>query len=202
MSRRSESYKSLQQVEASSENGTSTPPRALLSLCSVWETSIQKNDKLVMISSKRNNNNNNKKKKEDITMFHGSKAPMLSITRYMERILKYSRCSPSCFVIAHIYMERYFNKNGGFLTSFNAHRLLITSLLVAVKFLDDRYFSNDYYAQIGGVSTQEMNRMELEFLFNLEFRLFVTTEMFLKCCEKLDNVGEYQIRRPISSNAK
>ncbi|MED6181989.1 hypothetical protein PIB30_024618 [Stylosanthes scabra] len=200
MSRRSESYKSLQQVEASSENGTSTPPRALLSLCSVWETSIQKNDKLVMISSTRNNNNN---KKEHMTVFHGSKAPKLSITRYMERILKYSRCSPSCFVIAHIYMERYFTKNGGFLTSFNAHRLLITSLLLAVKFLDDRYYSNAYYAQVGGVSTQEMNRMELEFLFSLEFRLFVRTEVFLKYCEKLDYVGEYQIRRPIiSGNAK
>ncbi|QHN85176.1 Cyclin [Arachis hypogaea] len=178
-------------------------PRALLILSSVWERSIKKNDKLVMmISSKRNNN----KKENNITVFHGSKAPKLSITRYMERILKYARCSSSCFVIAQIYIDRYFSKNGGYLTSFNAHRLLVTSLLVAVKFVDDRYFSNAYYAQVGGISTQEMNRMELEFLFSLEFRLFVTTEMFVKYCEnldKVDNIGEYQIRRPIiRSNAK
>ncbi|XP_015968221.1 cyclin-P3-1 [Arachis duranensis] len=194
MPTRSEAYKSLLQVEESSENGTLIP-RALLILSSVWERSIKKNDKLVMMISSKN-----------ITVFHGSKAPKLSITRYMERILKYARCSSSCFVIAQIYIDRYFSKNGGYLTSFNAHRLLITSLLVAVKFLDDRYFSNAYYAQVGGISTQEMNRMELEFLFSLEFRLFVTTEMFVKYCEKLDkvdNIGEYQIRRPIiRSNAK
>ncbi|KAL1350630.1 hypothetical protein HN51_014666 [Arachis hypogaea] len=194
MPTRSEAYKSLLQVEESSENGTLIP-RALLILSSVWERSIKKNDKLVMMISSKN-----------ITVFHGSKAPKLSITRYMERIVKYARCSSSCFVIAQIYIDRYFSKNGGYLTSFNAHRLLITSLLVAVKFLDDRYFSNAYYAQVGGISTQEMNRMELEFLFSLEFRLFVTTEMFVKYCEKLDkvdNIGEYQIRRPIiRSNAK
>ncbi|XP_057719168.1 cyclin-P3-1-like [Arachis stenosperma] len=194
MPTRSEAYKSLLQVEESSENGTLIP-RALLILSSVWERSIKKNDKLVMMISSKN-----------ITVFHGSKAPKLSITRYMERILKYAGCSSSCFVIAQIYIDRYFSKNGGYLTSFNAHRLLITSLLVAVKFLDDRYFSNAYYAQVGGISTQEMNRMELEFLFSLEFRLFVTTEMFVKYCEKLDkvdNIGEYQIRRPIiTSNAK
>lgn len=61
--------------------------------------------------------------------------------------------------------------------------LLNVAKLNSCKFY--RYYSNAYYAKVGGVSTEEMNRMELEFLFNLEFRLFVTTELFLKYCEKL-----------------
>lgn len=51
-----------------------------------------------------------------------------------------------------------------------------------------RYYSNAYFAKVGGVSTEEMNSMEIEFLFDLEFRLFVTTELFLKYCKKLDRV--------------
>lgn len=125
MAIRSEAYKSLE-VDAS-QNCTSGTPLALLNLSSILERSIMKNEKLMM----------SMRKNDPVTMFHGLKAPNLSITQYMERIFKYSCCSPSCFVIAQIYMDRYFQKRGGYLTSFNAHRLLITSVMVAAKFVDD-----------------------------------------------------------------
>ncbi|KAJ1417110.1 Cyclin-like [Sesbania bispinosa] len=192
MAIRSEAYKSIE-VDAS-ENWASGIPLALLNSSSVWERTILKNEKL-LLSTRKN---------DPVTIFHGSKAPNLSVTQYMERIFKYCRCSPSCFIIAQIYMDRFFHKMGGYLTSFNAHRLIITSVMVAAKFADDEYYSNAYYAQVGGVSREEMNRMELEFLFNLEFRLFVTKEVFVKYCEKLDRavVGEYHIRRTINRYAK
>ncbi|CAJ1960876.1 unnamed protein product [Sphenostylis stenocarpa] len=170
----SEAYKSLE-LGASSSHASETP-QALLNLSSIWERSILKNEKLLLST----------RKSDPVTIFHGSKAPNLSVTQYMERIFKYSNCSPSCFVIAQIYMERFLQKKGGYLTSFNAHRLLITGVMIAAKFLDDKYYSNSYFARVGGVSTEEMNRMEIEFLFNLKFRLFVTKELFLKYCEKLD----------------
>ncbi|XP_020213271.1 cyclin-P3-1 [Cajanus cajan] len=180
MAIRSEAYKSLELGASKDHAHALGTPLALLNLSSNWERSILKNEKLLVTT--RNS--------DPVTIFHGSKAPKMSITQYMERILKYSRCSPSCFVIAQIYIDRFFQKRGGSLTSFNAHRLLITSVMLATKFLDDKYYSNAYYAKIGGVSTEEMNRMEIEFLFNLEFRLFVTTELFMKYCEKLDKTVE------------
>ncbi|TKY61488.1 Cyclin-P3-1 protein [Spatholobus suberectus] len=181
MAIRSEAYKSLELGASNKNHASGTPlPLALLNLSSVWERSILKNEKL-LLSTRKN---------DPVTIFHGSKAPDLSVTQYMERIFKYCHCSPSCFVIAQIYMDRFFQKRGGHLTSFNAHRLLITSVVVAAKFLDDKYYTNAYYAKVGGVGTEEMNRMEIEFLFNLEFKLFVTTELFLKYCEKLDRAVE------------
>ncbi|ESW19048.1 hypothetical protein PHAVU_006G092300 [Phaseolus vulgaris] len=172
---KSELFKSLE-FGASLGNSHVSETPLLMKLSSLLEISILKNEKLLL--STGNN--------DPVTIFHGSKAPNMSVTQYMERIFKYSNCSTSCFVIAHIYLERFFQKKSGYLTSFNAHRLLITSIMVAAKFLDDKYYSNAYFAKVGGVSTEEMNRMEIEFLFNLEFRLFVTTELFLKNCEKLD----------------
>ncbi|KAI9099134.1 hypothetical protein K1719_024901 [Acacia pycnantha] len=74
--------------------------------------------------------------------------------------------------------HEYFERKGGYLTLFNVHRLLITTVMVAAKFVDDGCYSNGHYARVGGVSTAEMNRMELELLFSLDFRLFVTTELF------------------------
>lgn len=50
------------------------------------------------------------------------------------------------------------------LTSLNVHRILITSVLLSTKVFDDEFYKNAYYAKLGGVSTSEMNSLELEFL--------------------------------------
>ncbi len=31
-------------------------------------------------------------------------------------------------------------------------RLLITSIMTAAKFFDDKYYKNEYYAKVGGIS--------------------------------------------------
>ncbi len=65
------------------------------------------------------------------------------------------------------------------------HRLLITAVLVAAKFLDDSYFNNAYYAKVGGISLEEMNALEVDFLLRLDFRLHVQPEAFDLVCERL-----------------
>jgi hypothetical protein len=75
---------------------------------------------------------------QKMTVFHGFKAPNISIEKYLERIFKYANCSPSCFVVAYAYIDRFIRQQPGIpITSLNVHRLLITSVMVAAKFLDD-----------------------------------------------------------------
>lgn len=50
--------------------------------------------------------------------------------------------------------------------------------MLAAKFFDDIYYNNNYYARIGGVSCTELNSLEIEFLFLINFNLFVTTENY------------------------
>ncbi len=50
--------------------------------------------------------------------------------------------------------------------------------MVAAKFFDDQYFNNAYYAKVGGVPCLEMNALETELLFFLNFHLFVTSSEF------------------------
>ncbi|GKV08981.1 hypothetical protein SLEP1_g20547 [Rubroshorea leprosula] len=168
-----------------SGDGSEETPRILPLLSCVLEKSVRRNEKSLEGS----------RRKDEITVFHGSKAPGLSIRQYLDRILRYSSCSNSCFVVAHIYIDRYLQTTGARLTSLNVHRLLITSILIAAKFLDDDCLDNAYYAKVGGVSTAEMNRLEMKLLFSLDFRLHVTPEIFRKYCYKIEKEGSIEYHR-------
>ncbi|KAF2292000.1 hypothetical protein P3X46_003904 [Hevea brasiliensis] len=116
---------------------------------------------------------------QKISVFHGLTRPTISIQSYLERIFKYANCSPSCFIVAYVYLDRFAQRQPSLpLNSFNVHRLLITSVMVAAKFLDDMYYNNAYYAKVGGISTVEMNYLEVDFLFGLGFNLNVTPNTF------------------------
>lgn len=116
-----------------------------------------------------------------VTAFHALKAPAVTIYDYIERIRKYSACSPCCFVVALIYMDRYLQRNPRFvLTSLSIHRLLLTSVLLAAKFLDDFYYNNAFWSKVGGVPVSELNALELELLFKLNFDLHIRVDEYLR----------------------
>lgn len=104
-------------------------PRVLSLVSSLLERAVQRNE--ILLEAKH--------AKDAITVFHGLRAPSLCISNYIDRIFKYSSCSPSCFVVAKIYMDRFLQCTEVKLTSLNAHRLLITSIMLAAKFMDDAY---------------------------------------------------------------
>ncbi|XP_074272834.1 cyclin-U4-1-like [Silene latifolia] len=123
---------------------------------------------------------------QKVSIFHGLTPPTISIPCYLERIFKYANCSPCCFVVAYVYLDRFTQRQPLLLlNSFNIHRLLITSVMVAAKFMDDLYYNNAYYAKIGGISTTEMNFLEVDFLFGLGFHLNVTPTTFHTYCSYL-----------------
>ncbi|KAL2540594.1 Cyclin-U3-1 [Abeliophyllum distichum] len=170
----SEEYTTLGLKELGNE--FSRNPRVLSLFSTLLERSVEKNERILEAT----------KTKDAITIFHGSRAPSLGIRQYIDRIFKYSRCSPSCFVIAHIYVDRFVQQTNIYLTSLNVHRVIITSVMVAAKFIDDAFFNNAYYARVGGVSTAELNKLEIKFLFGLDFQLHVTLQTFRKYCSLLE----------------
>lgn len=86
--------------------------------------------------------------------FRGRALPGIPVRRYVERIYRYAGCSPACFVVAYVYLDRLARgrvaadeeeEEGADneaavvgIDSYTVHRLLITSVLVAAKFMDDR----------------------------------------------------------------
>ncbi|XP_059633821.1 cyclin-U4-1 [Cornus florida] len=134
---------------------------------------------------------------QKISVFHGLTRPTISIQTYLERIFKYANCSPSCFVVAYVYLDRFVQRQPLLpINSFNVHRLLITSVMVAAKFMDDMYYNNAYYAKVGGISTKEMNFLEVDFLFGLGFHLNVTPTTFYTCSSHLQR--EILLQNPLN----
>lgn len=66
------------------------------------------------------------------------------------------------------------------LTELNLHRVVLTAILLAAKFFDDAYYNNAYYAKVGGVLVSELNGLEVDFLFRINFSLRVTPDEFEK----------------------
>ncbi|KAJ1415437.1 Cyclin-like superfamily [Sesbania bispinosa] len=129
------------------------------------------------------NDENQQLQHQKISVFHGLTRPNISIQSYLERIFKYANCSPSCFIVAYVYLDRFTQRQPSLpINSFNVHRLLITSVMVAAKFMDDMYYNNAYYAKVGGITKIEMNFLELDFLFGLDATLSLGKSLKAHLC--------------------
>lgn len=122
-----------------------------------------------------------------VTKFHALRPPSIGVRDYLERILKFASCSNQCFVLALVYIDRLIQRNNFVLSSLNVHRIIITSVMLAAKFFDDQYFNNAYYAKVGGVPTIELNALELEFLFSINFALHVPGDVYANYEAELQN---------------
>ncbi|GMH12053.1 hypothetical protein Nepgr_013894 [Nepenthes gracilis] len=176
------------QPEHSSTDEPSTP-RVLVILALVLERLVTRNDQLESgyQLQLRNEETAAAAQGKNLKVFHGVRAPNISIPKYLERIYKYSNCSPSCFVVGFIYIDRLIHRYPELLVvSLNVHRLLVTSVMVASKMLDDEHYNNEFYAKVGGVSNEELNRLEVELLFLLDFEVVVSSSVFETYCFHLE----------------
>ncbi len=51
-------------------------------------------------------------------------------------------------------------------------------MILAIKYNEDDYYSNEYYAKVAGVSLQELNVLELECINLLTHSLFIYSDMY------------------------
>lgn len=139
-------------------------------------------ERLVTTNSRRSASSSSSSElaQQEQTHFHAQRAPAIGILQYLERIHKYASCSKECFILALIYIDRLIARNDFLLTELNVHRVVITAVLLAAKFFDDAYYNNAYYAKVGGVLVEEMNNLECQFLFKIDFSLRVLPEVFEK----------------------
>lgn len=106
--------------------------------------------------------------------------PSISLSDYLHRIWKYSKMDESSLIFALVYIDRLCSKKKIILTEFNVHRILFSSILIAIKFNEDKYFSNKYYSKIGGMELKQLNEMEMEFLVEINFHMLIENKLFEK----------------------
>ncbi|KAK9051573.1 hypothetical protein SSX86_028200 [Deinandra increscens subsp. villosa] len=135
-------------------------------------------------------------------VFDCNETPDMTIQSYLERIFRYTRAGPSVYVVAYVYIDRFCQSLPEFrITGRNVHRLLITTIMVASKYVEDMNYRNSYFARVGGITTEEMNTLELEFLFLVNFKVHVNLSVFESyCCHLQREVsigGGYHIEKTL-----
>ena len=103
--------------------------------------------------------------------------PGISLLDYLRRILKYLRIEYSTLIIAMIYIDRIC-KEKVFLNEYNIHRIMLISIYIAYTYNEDCIYDNKYLALVSGLNRSEMVLLEEDFLDLIEFKLFVSDEIF------------------------
>ena len=154
----------------------------------ICEESIINKDKQVSlvinsISSTLEKLINNEKQKKDtdlkelIKPFNSKTISEISINDYLKRIIKYTNCEINSLIYSIILLDRICLKNIN-LSSYNIHKFLFATILLAIKINEDNIFSNTYYSQIAGVSLKELNLMEYNLSIIFNFNFFVNERIF------------------------
>ena len=150
---------------------------------------------LILEENQNLNNYQEKLRKQKRLLFTSSSIPNISIYDYLIRIQRYSIMEKNTLILSLIFIDRLCEYNNIILTYNNVHRILFVSIVIAIKYNEDKFYDNKYYAQIGGISLNELNKLENLFLEMCQFKLYVSSDVFekyskyLNSFEKIDNIS-------------
>ncbi|KAJ5368800.1 uncharacterized protein N7496_008560 [Penicillium cataractarum] len=131
--------------------------------------------------------------------FLSKKIPPIALKDYLQRLHKYCPMSTAVLLAASVYITRMALVEKVVRPSpKNMHRLVLAGVLVATKALEDLSFPHSRVAKVGGVSEQELSKLEITFCFLADFDLRVDARMLMDearmhCTENL------QLSEPESS---
>jgi hypothetical protein len=104
----------------------------------------------------------------------------MSIKDYLLRLSQFTKMSESTIIIILIYIDRISNLNNFRLTYRNIYKLILSAMIIAIKYNEDLFFSSAIYAKLGGLSVSELNYLEFQFLILIKFSLFIENDLFDK----------------------
>ena len=125
-----------------------------------------------------NNNKNNKRRKISKDIFTGRTLPKINLNDFINRIIAYTEIEKNTLICSLIYLDEIDKKKP--ITEFNIHRIFFSCVLISIKYNEDDIFKNDYYAKISGVTLNEINKMESNFISLLDFNLYINPNVFEK----------------------
>ena len=112
-------------------------------------------------------------KKQSMMYFSANSNPNITIKDYLIRIQNYSGIEKSTLILSMILIDHMCKKSNIVLTIYNIHRILFSSVLISIKYNEDSYYDNTFYAQIAGIKPNELKLLEYKFLELNDFNVYV-----------------------------
>ena len=116
--------------------------------------------------------------------------PTMSIRDYLLRLAKFANINESTIILILIYIDRICKINNFNLNFRNIYKLIISSMIIAIKYNEDHFYSKEVYAKLGGVTMKELNYLEFQFLILIKFSLFVEKDLFDNYYDNLIGIHE------------
>mmetsp|Transcript_6325 Transcript_6325/g.6577 ORF Transcript_6325/g.6577 Transcript_6325/m.6577 type:complete len:194 (+) Transcript_6325:13-594(+) len=118
---------------------------------------------------------------------------------YLKCILRYAEIEKSTLILAFILLDKANLRVSSMLNSSTSLKLFIGALICAIKYNQDKIFSNKVYAKICGVSLQTFNLIETRFLELINYSVHVRLETWTEYLEYLYKI-KYTQEKNLSSN--
>ena len=113
-----------------------------------------------------------------------------SLRNFIIRIAKHLKIHDSTMILTLIYIDRMCNNNNITISYNNIFQLVLTSLLIAIKYNEEKNFSFKYYATLGGVTAMELKILEKKFLYLINYNLYVDQKIFEKYNKDISSLDE------------
>ena len=123
-----------------------------------------------------NKQNNNFVWKDNI--FYLEQIPPISLEDYIRHLVKYTNMNISTLILSIIYIDQFCEKYKYILSLNNIYRLLLISVFISLKFNEDVMVNAKTYANIAGVSVEDLKMLELQICTALNFEFFVKSEYY------------------------
>ncbi len=122
--------------------------------------------------------------------FFSKKPPAISIDDYLLRLHRYCPMSTAVYLAAGCYIHKLALEDLSVpVTNRTVHRLLLASLRVAMKALEDLSYPHQRFAGVGGVSERELAKLEISLCYLMDFELKVTNELLLEKIKSLQQLS-------------
>ena len=99
--------------------------------------------------------------------------------------VKILKINDNLLVLIMMYIDKILSSNNFSLNEKNINRLFYTCLMVTQKYYEDNSFNNKIYADLVGISCDELLNLEMEFMNLINFELFIKDDEFDKYNKKI-----------------
>ncbi|KAF3917995.1 hypothetical protein ABW21_db0202075 [Orbilia brochopaga] len=118
--------------------------------------------------------------------------PSMSFKKWVTTTLSTTQVSANVILLALLFIYRLKQSNPSVKGKAGSeYRLLTVALMLGNKFLDDNTYTNKTWAEVSGITVDEIHVMEVEFLSNMRYSLFTSATEWEEWQKKLGRFGEY-----------
>ena len=130
--------------------------------------------------------------------FFSKAPPPVSLEEYLARLQRYCPMSTAVYLAAGAYIHKLcVEENLVPVTPRTIHRLILASLRVAMKALEDLRYPQQRFAGVGGVRESELRLLEISLCYLTNFDLQVDNEML---CRKAVALQQAALQASMAKN--